>query len=153
MKFLIILVNGLVSVFTIFKYVLFSFVLCTLFFDVSLNITKNKNRNLSKYKLPPAMNSRKGQFLCKITVRFYFTIKNAECQEIFTPTPKTKPSRLREGWVGSQRRAEIPHQKRVKEQKPPARGGFTPSEPPAGRSRFEAQGSFELCGARLKALP
>ena len=32
-------------------------------------------------------------------------------------------------------------------------GGFTPSETPAGRRRFEAQkGSFELCGARLKEL-
>jgi len=27
----------------------------------------------------------------------------------------------------------------VKEQKPPARGGFTPSKQPAGRSLFEAQ--------------
>ncbi len=27
----------------------------------------------------------------------------------------------------------------MKERKPPARGGFTPSETPAGRRRFEAQ--------------
>jgi len=30
----------------------------------------------------------------------------------------------------------------VKEQKPPARGGFTPSKQPAGRSLFEAQESI-----------
>ena len=41
---------------------------------------------------------------------------------------------------------------RVKERKSPARGDFTPSEMAAGRSRFGAQGSSALCGARLKKL-
>ena len=34
----------------------------------------------------------------------------------------------------------------------PVRGGFTPSKQPTGRRLFEAQGSFALCGARLKEL-
>jgi hypothetical protein len=43
--------------------------------------------------------------------------------------------------------------KGAKEQKSPARGDFTPSKPPAGRSRFEAQEYSDLCGGRLKAPP
>ena len=83
------------------------------------------------------------------------------------------------GELNLYRKTRVEYARGVKERKPPARGGFTPSTMSAGRRHFEAQGEFRAalavfrrkmeagadktestfavgkygCGGRLKALP